>query len=182
MTEDMPTAVSAPSSQVLPYADQAMAPTVIYASFGSRLLAWLIDWMVLLGIRFAVMCVIGMVLVGTEKVGWETESVKTIEAWIVLALLYLCAWPYYALMEASPRQATIGKRALNLQIHDIEMGRPTRVQTSIRFFFRIVSSLLLGCGFLWALISKRHQTVHDIAANCMVLDVSRSPVLPAPIG
>jgi uncharacterized RDD family membrane protein YckC len=39
----------------------------------------------------------------------------------------------------------------------------------VRFFLRIISALPLGLGFLYMLLNRRGQTLHDIAANCVVI-------------
>lgn len=103
-----------------------------------------------------------------EAAGGYTDNFAAALGFAVIAALYLCAWPYYALLEASGRQGTLGKQAVGIQVEDIEGGRATRVQTSVRFFLRLVSALVFGFGFLAALMTRRRQTLHDIAANCIV--------------
>lgn len=142
---------------------------LVHAGFWLRWVAWLIDWLVLLAIRFAVLSVVGLLAMGIEAANLETEAVATVGGLIALGLLYLCAWPYYALMEAFAGGATLGKKALGLQVIDIDGETPTFAQTSVRFFLRIVSAALLGIGFLMIAFTGKRQALHDIAANCLVV-------------
>jgi uncharacterized RDD family membrane protein YckC len=153
---------------VLPYGGPTAAGYERFASFGQRMLAWLIDGAVLLAVRLGVVLVLGLVALGIERAGLETETVKVVGGWVVLALLYLCAWPYYALLEAGQGQGTLGKRAVGIQVEDVEGGRATLAQTSVRFFLRPLSAVILGIGFLMAAFTRRRQAMHDIGANCVV--------------
>ena len=171
--------VPPPLPHVLPYGGSEAAGHRRYADFGQRVLAWLIDAAVLAGVRLVLVFVLGLVALGIDRAGLETEAVKVIGGWVVLALLFLCAWPYYALSEASEGQATLGKQAVGIQVEDIEGGRATRVQTSVRFFLRFLSGLAPGVGFLMAAFTRRRQAMHDIGANCVVT-VRPSTFVPYP--
>lgn len=78
-------------------------------------------------------------------------------------------WLYYALMESSSKQATIGKLALGLRVtdlnlHPIDFGRATG-----RYFGKIISGLLLLIGYIMAGITERKQALHDILAGTLVI-------------
>src|SRR5688572_10635944 len=143
--------------QVLPYSTPGAVGTV-YAGFGQRLLAWLVDWAVLAVIRFVLIILFGSVGALIDAAGGNTDDYAAALGFTVIATLYLCAWPYYALLEASGMQSTLGKQLVGIQVEDIEGGRATRVQTSVRFFLRLVSALIFGFGFLAALMTSRRQT------------------------
>jgi len=79
-------------------------------------------------------------------------------------------WLYYALMESSPSQATVGKMALGIKVTDydgncISFGRATG-----RHFGKIVSSLTLLIGYLMVAFTPRKQGLHDIMAGCLVVN------------
>jgi uncharacterized RDD family membrane protein YckC len=148
------------------YASPAEAPA--YAGFTRRLMAWFIDVAVLTVIRLAVLTMFGLLANLADRSGRLTDEVKTAAGLTFLASLYLCAWPYYAAMESSSAQGTLGKRAMGIRVEDVDGGRATFVQTSVRFFLRLVSALTLGFGFLMIAFTRRRQALHDIAANTIV--------------
>jgi uncharacterized RDD family membrane protein YckC len=99
-------------------------------------------------------------------------------------------WLYYALMESSAKQATVGKMALGIIVTDLEgrgigFGRATG-----RYFAKILSALILGIGFLMAAFTERKQGLHDMVASTLVVkgdapsqarsDTESVPPLPPP--
>ena len=151
-----------------PIAYASTAEAMVYAGFTKRLLGWLIDVAVLTGVRLVLLMLFGGVASYVGQAGWATESVRTAGGFGFLASLYLCAWPYYALTESSSMQGTLGKRAMGIRVEDVEGGRATFVQTTVRFFLRAVSVLTLGFGFLMIAFTRRRQALHDVAANTVV--------------
>ena len=78
-------------------------------------------------------------------------------------------WLYFALMESSNWQGTLGKRVLGLAVTDLE-GAPVRFErATIRFFAKIVSVLTLGVGFVMAGSTPKKQALHDKLADCLVI-------------
>ena len=78
-------------------------------------------------------------------------------------------WLYFALMESSKWQGTLGKRVLGLAVTDLE-GAPVRFErATIRFFAKIVSVLTLGVGFVMAGSTPKKQALHDKLADCLVI-------------
>ena len=149
---------------------------VDYASFGQRLGAWLIDRAIVAAGTFFILFLAGMVLsVVGEDVLERDGNARTIFSVGLLLTLVLAPWPYYALCEASRWRGTVGKRAVGIQVEDVEGGHATRVQTSVRFFLKFVSAALLGVGYLMAAFTKRYQALHDIGANTVVTRAPRRP-------
>jgi uncharacterized RDD family membrane protein YckC len=88
---------------------------------------------------------------------------------LAIALVIPIVWLYYAIFEASPWQATPGKRALRLYVTDIS-GRPlTFAHATIRHFAKIISSLTFLVGYIVAGFTEKKQALHDIIARCLVL-------------
>jgi uncharacterized RDD family membrane protein YckC len=79
------------------------------------------------------------------------------------------SWIYYASMESSTWQATLGKKILGLKVTDLAGNRITFARASGRFFGKILSGMILGIGFLMAGFTARKQALHDILAGCLVL-------------
>ena len=78
-------------------------------------------------------------------------------------------WVYFAVMESSPTQGTLGKMALGIKVTDLEgdkidFGRATR-----RHFAKIISALILYIGFIMVAFTQEKQGLHDMMAGCLVV-------------
>ncbi|MBR0569103.1 RDD family protein [Microvirga sp. STS03] len=78
-------------------------------------------------------------------------------------------WLYYTLLEASPKQATIGKFTLGLKVTDLRGKRITIWQSNLRYFSKLISILPVCLGFLLILVTRRHQMLHDYIARSVVV-------------
>jgi uncharacterized RDD family membrane protein YckC len=78
-------------------------------------------------------------------------------------------WLYYALLESSTWQATLGKKALGLEVTDVEGRRISFGRASGRFFAKIISTLILFIGFIMAGFTEKKQALHDIIAGTLVI-------------
>ena len=78
-------------------------------------------------------------------------------------------WAYFAGMESSAWQGTLGKRAIGLSVTDTSGARITFGRASGRCFGKLVSCLSLGLGFLMAAFTARRQAIHDLLANTLVV-------------
>jgi uncharacterized RDD family membrane protein YckC len=164
----------------IPLAYATPAAPVVYATFGQRLLAWVIDSAVLGVIQLIALSAVGGGGTLLGKTGMASDTADAVTGWAMLGMFLLSGWAYYALMEASRWQATLGKRAVGIEVADIEGGYATWVQTSVRFVLKFVSAAIFGMGYPLCLLTRRHQTLHDIGANCVVVKATlRPPALPA---
>jgi uncharacterized RDD family membrane protein YckC len=128
-----------------------------YASFGKRFLAVLLDGVILSIINILVGFVLGLIL---GDAGTPVGSLVGI----------LIAWLYYAYQESSDKQATIGKQALKIVVTDLEGKRIDFVKATIRYFSKIISSLILLIGYIMAAFTEKKQALHDIIAGTLVLE------------
>jgi uncharacterized RDD family membrane protein YckC len=88
---------------------------------------------------------------------------------LVVVIFVVVQWLYFALMESSERQASIGKLAVGLKVTNLK-GKPVRFwQASARYFAKLLSFLPLGGGFLLAFYTPRKQALHDLITKCLVL-------------
>ncbi|MBK0404612.1 RDD family protein [Adhaeribacter sp. BT258] len=77
-------------------------------------------------------------------------------------------WLYYAMMESSTRQGTVGKIVMQIKVTDLNGQRISFGQATVRYLGKFLSVGLFFGGFLVALFNHRHQTLHDIIAGCVV--------------
>jgi len=81
----------------------------------------------------------------------------------------LITWLYYALLQSGPRQATVGKMALNIIVIDVNGNRMTFPRASLRYFSKIISSFIMFIGYIMAAFTQKKQALHDIIANTYVV-------------
>lgn len=89
---------------------------------------------------------------------------------IGVILSFILGWAYYALLESSSLQGTIGKFALKLEVTDLEGAPLSLPQATKRYLAHILSILTLGAGFVILAFNDKKQAVHDLLTDCMVLD------------
>jgi uncharacterized RDD family membrane protein YckC len=152
--------------------DEAAAPR--YGGFWRRVVATLID-SVILGV---VMVAIGMFLPIIENAGMSNispaERAVGIAAEVNLTaigtlILLAGGWLYAALLESGPKQATLGKMALSLQVTDLEGDRIGFAQASGRFFAKLLSLIVFLIGFVMVAFTPRKQGLHDMLAKTLVI-------------
>jgi uncharacterized RDD family membrane protein YckC len=131
------------------------------ASFGIRLGAHVIDFIVNQIAGFIIGFIIGIILGETL----ETETIGVIGGIAGI----VANWLYYALMESSPKQATLGKMACGLLVTNLEGQRIGFGQASGRYFGMFISGLTLLIGFLMCAWTEKKQCLHDMMAGCLVL-------------
>jgi uncharacterized RDD family membrane protein YckC len=138
---------------------------VVYAGFWRRLLAYFID-------SFLLGTVVGFVILRPmmERAGipidnpWALLTGNSRQILAINLLLTMASWLYWALMESSPWQATLGKRVLGLEVTDMEGRRISFARASGRYFGKIIF-----VGFIMAGFTAKKQALHDMIAMCLVV-------------
>jgi uncharacterized RDD family membrane protein YckC len=154
----------------------AARPAVAYAGFWLRVVAFIIDALVLYFVGMIVMlpfaASMGMGMRGmmTGRPPNMETLLPLIHAMIRLTLLRtILNWLYYSLLESSAWQATLGKKALGLEVTDLDGNRISFGRATGRFFAKIISSIILGIGYLMAGFTEKKQALHDILAGTLVI-------------
>ena len=152
-------------------------PPVRYAGFWRRFVAHLIDHFIL-GIAAFVVLLPGLALLGVgigAGIMDESDSaigliIAAIAAYLIAIVLILIGqWLYYALMESSGKQATLGKLALGIVVTDLSGNRITFGRATGRYFGKIISGMIMCIGYIMAGFTERKQALHDIMASCLVV-------------
>lgn len=163
--------------QVPPPISVPQPPPVRYAGFWRRFVAHLID-QIIVGIAAFVVFIPGLALLGFgigAGIMEESESaigliLAAVAAYLVAILLIIVGqWLYYALMESSSRQATLGKLALGIVVTDLGGGRISFGRATGRYFGKILSGMIMGIGYIMAGFTEKKQALHDIMASCLVV-------------
>ena len=143
--------------------DSTLSQAVVYSGFWRRVAASLIDSVILSVVGF----ILGMVL-GLAMVSGGTDDTEVVELTGNVVGIFL-GWLYYALMESSSKQATIGKMVMGIKVTDLEGNQISFARASGRHFGKIISSLILAIGYLMMLWTEKKQTLHDKMAGCLVV-------------
>lgn len=143
-----------------------------YAGFWNRFLAIIIDGLIV----GAVQSVFLKPMFGIPMWSYmeRDESGVAVTMWEgpnlnVQLLSMLIGWLYFAMMESSNKQATVGKLALNLRVTDLNGNRISFAKATGRYFGKYLSAMIAMIGFLMAAFTKRKQALHDVLAETLVL-------------
>jgi uncharacterized RDD family membrane protein YckC len=173
-----PSAAATPPAQPAWQAAAAARP-VTYAGFWLRFVAAFIDG-IALGVPFVPIFFLLFADVFPSLMHSQdpTELVMTVLPRVLLLLvIYLVgSWLYWALMESSAWQATLGKKALGLYVTDLAGNRATFAKTSGRFFagrglgsVPYIGGLYFFISCICAGFTEKKQALHDMMAGCLVL-------------
>jgi uncharacterized RDD family membrane protein YckC len=151
------------------------------ASFGQRLGAYLIDYLILFVPLMILALAFGVFSAASLEIDPVTGEVTSVGGAAVgaLMLFYALAFVgpliYYGYFEGGSSGQTIGKKALGIRVIRMD-GGPLGWGLAIgRYFARILSSICL-LGYLWMLWDPEKQTWHDKLTNTVDVPVSAYPV------
>lgn len=148
---------------------EVLSVSNIYASGFRRLVAWFIDKMV-------VGFILGILLWNP----WDWNSYSDYDWWLNWgnfhftflshrALKLLVVMLYYAAMESSKFQGTIGKLVLGIKVTDVNGERITFSKALLRNLSKIISGAILMIGYLMILFDSKKQGLHDKIADTYVV-------------
>ena len=84
-------------------------------------------------------------------------------------VLLVLIWLYYAFLESSPWQASLGKRIMGLKVVDKRGRRLSFGKASRRLLSRIFTNFTFYFGFFSAAFDKQNKTLHDKLSKSMVI-------------
>lgn len=156
----------------------ASASRVEYGGFWLRFLAYVIDGAVItIGV-----CVVAIPLFFLTGLGAFLSEIHPGEdwnengVWVLIAVFLVfgaaslvVTWLYHAWMESSEWQATVGKKALDLVVTDMEGRRVSFWRATGRHFAKIVSNMIYPFGHVLAGFTEKKQALHDMIAGCLIL-------------
>jgi uncharacterized RDD family membrane protein YckC len=153
----------------------AARPAVAYAGFWLRFVAWIIDRIVLQFATSILLLPFGASLGLRQFLRNHPPSspeelfpIFTSMGRIFLLTIVL-TWLYYALLESSAWQATLGKKALGLEVTDLAGIRIGFGRATGRYFARWLSVMTIGIGYIMAGFTEKKQALHDILAGTLVI-------------
>ena len=180
--EPVATIVEAPVASYSPPAAASPAPLhAPYAGFWLRFVAYLID-SAIVGVVFAALVAAAVGTVGLRAFRGFVPGVYDRPAnpffpvammgvlFVLLPVSIVASWLYFAYMESSAHQGTLGKMALGLFVTDTQGRRVTFARATGRFFAKFITGLIpLLIGYIMAGFTEKRQALHDMIASCLVL-------------
>ncbi len=157
-------AVMTPTVVARPITPHSVALELGYASFGARLLAMIIDMVILNTASSMIQAPFLMLMLGNLN---PTTMIVSFAAPIFLfggLSVFYTVW-----LESSAWQATLGKKILGLRVVGMEGQRITFWKSASRNFNKSISFLILGIGYLMPLWTAKHQALHDRMSHCLVI-------------
>ena len=143
----------------------AGTPSGPRAGFGSRLLATIVDTVIVLAVAG--------VLVGIlYAVGGEGAAIVG----YVIAIIIVVA--YFTYFEGGAAGQTLGKKVSNIRVIDARTGGPIGYPRAFGRYLveSIVSGSICFLGYLWMLWDGEKQTWHDKIVGSLVVPTDAYPV------
>lgn len=154
-----------------------------YAGFWKRFAAYLIDGIILGVVSWLIFIpILAAIGIGASSMEYSEEMMMDEEAAAGMAamlaggmmmIVFVSAaagWLYFALMESSSKQGTLGKMALGIIVTDVNGNRLTFGRATGRYFGKILSGLIFYIGFIMAAFTEKKQALHDMIAGCLVVN------------
>ena len=138
-----------------------------YASFWKRAAAYLVDCFIVTGVSYPIQIIVTLIFVllfGNSKAATLMQQLFSL---LLSATMFVA---YYVWTESTVWQATVGKRIFNLKVTDLNGQRLTFLRSLGRNAGKLLSGFLLGIGFLFCLWTEKKQCMHDLLADCLVID------------
>ena len=129
---------------------------VKYATMEERIYATIMDVVFISGLSFIIGILISLFNIVIPFLNYSFFR----SLWCLIPGL-LVVWLYFAGMESSKLQATIGKLIVGVKVTDMKFKRITFSHATKRFFFKIFSVALL--------FNKKHQWLHDRLTDTLVI-------------
>ncbi len=179
----LPDAVpAAPTAASAPPAPPPLAQTLVNAGFWKRVIAYLIDAIVLYLPNMLIDRALGGAAAQAALERTLTNAVGDVPnilaayqhyyevMWPGMLLGALLAWLYFAACESSPWQATIGKLALGIRVTNLEGRRISFPRALGRYGAKLISFMVLFIGVLMVAWTPRKQGLHDLMAGTLVVN------------
>ena len=141
-----------------------------YAGFWIRVAALIIDVVVIYIAIFIVgLIASGLLLSGGGSIFSAGNESGLIGVIILIYVLLLAAVVcYFAILESSDRQATLGKMAVGIKVGNAQGQKISFLNAVGRYLSKILSSLILYIGYIMVAFDSKKQGLHDKLANTYV--------------
>lgn len=134
-----------------------------YAGFWKRFAASIIDGVILM--------VCGLIIGGFIGFAYRFTAGTSVGAGALGNLGgIILGWLYFAIMESSSTQGTLGKMALGIKVTNLSGDRISFGRATGRHLGKIISAFTFFIGYLMVAFTSRKQGLHDMIAGCLVVN------------
>lgn len=141
--------------------------------FWRRVTAALLDGIAVESVTGVFAFVVGVFILLLSPAPLEQTS-AVLPTPVALPAGIVIGWLYFALLESSRRQATLGKRVMGIAVIDTEGERLSFARATGRHFARFLSLTILFLGFVGRLHAAQ-QALHDLLASTWSYDCLTDP-------
>lgn len=148
------------------------------ASVGDRILAYLIDGLVMAAYVIIIFMLLGVSFFNINQTNSEQEE-KALWGISVMMFMLLPLMFYHLLSEVFMNGQSIGKKAMNIRVVTLDGGAPSFGAYLIRWIIRLIDiHTFSGIIAIIVIISnKKGQRIGDIAANTTVVKLTQRVTL-----
>jgi uncharacterized RDD family membrane protein YckC len=166
-----PPAAPAGYAWTTPVEPAGPAPGVRFAGHGGRLVAYIVDSIILSVVATVVAIALGVLTAAFASAGSDALAVLSgIGIFVALLAVSLGYFPWFWARGG----ATPGMRLFRLRVvRDADGGPISGGQAILRLIGFWVSSFVLYLGFIWILIDSRRRGWHDLIAGTVVIELDR---------
>ncbi|WP_237714110.1 RDD family protein [Novosphingobium sp. Rr 2-17] len=136
--------------------------------FWWRVLAYIIDAIILSIVGSILGRIVGFSMMPMSGMGANANLFASGAMFGVFGLSVVLNWIYFAGMESSKFQGTVGKLAIGLVVTDMHGDRISFMRATGRYFAKILSGIILSIGFIMVAFTQRKQGLHDLIASTLV--------------
>ncbi len=150
-----------------------------YADFGRRLVAYLID-VIIVGIPIGIIYgILITVLVGSAATGIDPNTGEMSAGagmamggtfFLIYIVSPIIVILYFAYFESSEKQATIGKNVMGIKVVSLDGQRISFMNAIGRNAGRILSGMVCAIGYIMAAFTEKKQALHDMIASTLVVN------------
>jgi uncharacterized RDD family membrane protein YckC len=163
----------APAEEVGP------APGIKFAPHGGRLLAYIVDALIVGAILVVMTLVLSFVLVGAAATGGRSNpasvGIGVVGTFAFIILVLVISIGYFPYFWARSGQ-TPGMRPFNLYVvRDSDGGKISGAQAFVRMLGMWVSAAVFYIGYIWIFIDARRRGWHDLIAGTVVIERANPP-------
>ena len=146
---------------------------VVYATFGRRFAAKLVDGMILFAVNFLLAAILSAVLIGSvTRSGSNAGGGMVIMLQLLIQLSGIAMSLAYMIFFIRKYDATPGKKAMGLRLFRADGTKLSKGRIVGRYFAEWLSSLTLLIGYLMAAFDKeQRRALHDRIVDTRVIDV-----------
>lgn len=151
-----------------PVEETGPAPGVRFAGYGARLVAYIVDGIVVGAATVVATVVLSLVIAAFSSSGSDTAAaLSSLLLVVVVLLIGIGYFPYFWARSGQ----TPGMRVLRIRVvRDRDGGPVGGGQAVLRFIGYIINSLVFYLGWIWIFVDRRRRGWHDLIAGTVVIE------------